>query len=118
MVWLWGLTVGLLLGTLLGFLLARWSYRRHEQRGQAGSVTDLGESFALVNELRREITRLRQALARLQADRAASRAALARVADSLEREARRLPVQAIHPSRRAPGEGPGTERSPSRATGA
>jgi transposase-like protein len=117
-IWLWGLPVGLLLGTSLGLVLAKWPYRWREQRGQAGSVTDLGESFALVNELRREITRLRQAIARLQADRAASCAALARVADSLEREARRLPVQAIHPASRAPGEGPGTERSPSRSVGA
>jgi hypothetical protein len=68
-IWLWGLTVGLLLGAVLGLVLARWPYRRREQRGQAGSVTDLGERFALVNELRREITRLRQATARLQADR-------------------------------------------------
>jgi len=117
-IWLWGLPVGLLLGTSLGLVLAKWPYRRREQRGQAGSVTDLGESFALVDGLRREITRLRQALARLEADRAASRAALGRVADSLEREARRLPVQAIHPSSRAPGEGPGMDRSPSRAAGA
>jgi hypothetical protein len=71
-IWLWGLTAGLLLGTSLGLVLAKWPDRRREQRGQAGSVTDLGESLAL-DELRREITRLRQALARLQADRAASR---------------------------------------------
>lgn len=102
--------MGLLLGTLLGLVLARWPYRRREQRGQAGSVTDLGESFALVNELRREITRLRQTTARLQADRVASHAALARVADSLEREAKRLPVQAITP---AAGERPGRD-GPSR----
>jgi hypothetical protein len=95
---LWGLTVGLFLDTILGLVLARWPYRWREQRGQAGSGTHLGESFALVNELRREITRLRQAMARLQADRAESRAALARVVDSLEREARRLPVQSIRPA--------------------
>ena len=69
-------------------------------------MTSLGERFALVNELRREITRLRQATARLQADRAESRAALAHVVDSLEREVRRLPVQAIGP---ASGERRGTD---------
>jgi hypothetical protein len=90
MIWLWGLTVGLLLGTILGLVLARWLYGRREQRGQTGSVTDLGERFALVNELRR-ITRLRQAMARLQADRAESRAALARVVDSLERRTQTAP---------------------------
>jgi hypothetical protein len=111
-IWLWGLTVGLLLGAVLGLVLARWPYRRREQRGQAGSVTDLGERFALVNELRREITRLRQATARLQADRTESLAALARVADSLEREARQLPVRAIPPPRLAPGMGHGPDGSP------
>jgi len=35
-----------------------------------GGVTDWGESLALVNELRREIARLSQATARLQASRA------------------------------------------------
>ena len=116
--WLWGLTVGLLLGTMLGLVLARWPYRRREELGQAGSVTDLGESFALVNELRREITRLREATARLQADRAESRGVLARVAECLEREARRLPVQPIQPSTKAPGGKPGTDRAPSRSAGA
>jgi hypothetical protein len=60
-------------------------------------VTDWGQSRSLVYELRREITRLRQANARLQTDRTESRAGLARVADSLEREARRLPVHWIEP---------------------
>jgi hypothetical protein len=72
-IWLWGLTAGLLLGTSLGLVLAKWPYRRREQQGQAGSVTDLGESFALVNELRREITRLRQAIARLRRPRGVAR---------------------------------------------
>jgi hypothetical protein len=88
----WGLSFGLLLGTVLGILLARRQHGRREQRGQGGSVTDWGQSLSLVYELRREITRLRQT------DRTESRAALARVADSLEREARRrLPVHSIEP---------------------
>jgi septal ring factor EnvC (AmiA/AmiB activator) len=97
---------------MLGLVLARWPYRRREQRGQAGSVTDLGESFALVNELRREITRLRQANARLQTDRTATRAALARGADSREREARRLRVPSKQPPGSAPGGRPGPDESP------
>lgn len=90
--------MGLLLGTLLGLVWARWQHRQRDHRDPGGSVTDLGESFALVNELRREITRLRQTTARQQADRAASHAALARIADSLEREAKRLPVPSIGPA--------------------
>jgi F0F1-type ATP synthase assembly protein I len=56
MIWLWGLTVGLLLGTILGVVLARRPHRQRDQRSRGGT------------------------------------AALARVADSLEREVRRRPV--------------------------
>jgi hypothetical protein len=114
-IWLWGLSVGLLLGTVLGVVLATRHHRRREQRETGGSVTDWGQSLALVYELRREIRRLSQENERLQADRTESLAALARVAEGLEREARRLPVQSNPPpSTRAPGESPGTDRSPSR----
>jgi hypothetical protein len=52
--------------------------------------------LALATDLRREISRLRQATARLQADRTASFETLAYVAVVLEREARRrLPVPSI-----------------------
>jgi hypothetical protein len=81
-------------------------------------VTDWGQSLALVYELRREIRRLSQANERLQADWTESLAALARVAEGLEREARRLPEQPIQPPTRAPGGKPGTDRSPSRSAGA
>jgi hypothetical protein len=111
-IWLWGLTVGLLLGTLLGLVLAKWPYRQRDHRGHGGSVTDWGQRLALVNELRREITRLRQTTARLHAERAESRTALARVADSLERQARRLPVPPNQPPRLAPGGRPGPDESP------
>ena len=114
MIWLWGLSVGLLLGTVLGVVFARRQHRRREQRGPGGSVTDWGQSRALVYELRREIRRLSQANERLQADRTELLAALARVAEGLEREARRLPVQSIQPSTRALGGKPGSDRSPSR----
>jgi hypothetical protein len=107
MVWLWGLSVGLLLGVILGLLLgvilgvafARRQHRQRDQRGRGGSVTDWGQSLALVTELRREINRLRHANARLQPDRTKSLAALARAADSPERGARRLPGEvdpAVH----------------------
>jgi hypothetical protein len=112
-IWLWGLSVGLLLGTLFGVVLASRHHRRREQRGRGGTVTDSGQSLALVYKLRREIRRLSQANARLQADRTESLAALARIADSLEREARRLPVKSIQA-----GKKPGTDRSPSRSAGA
>ena len=71
-------------------------------------MTDWGQSLSLVYE------RLRQANARLQTDRTESRAALARVADSLEREARRLPVHSIEP---VSGETSGTHGPSSRAPG-
>jgi len=77
-------------------------------------VTDWGQSLALVYELRREIRRLSQANERLQADWTESLTALVRVAEGLEREARRLPVKSIQPSTRAPGGKPATDRSPSR----
>src|SRR5258705_13250878 len=112
MVWLWGLSVGLLLGTVLGVVLTSRHHRRREQRGRGGTVTDWGQSLALVSELRREIRRLSQANEQLQADRTESRTALARVADSLEREARRLPVHSIQPSRIAPGGRRGPDGSP------
>ena len=75
-------------------------------------MTDWGQSLALVYKLRREIRRLSQANARLQADRTESLAALARVAEGLERETRRLPVQPIPPSTRAPGGRHGPDGSP------
>jgi hypothetical protein len=99
MVWLWGLSVGLLLGVILGVAFARRQHRQRDQRGRGGSVTDWGQSLALVTELRREINRLRHTNARLQADRTKSLAALARAADSLEPWARRLPGEvdpAVH----------------------
>jgi hypothetical protein len=99
---------------MLGVFLARRQHGRREQRGQGGGVTDWGQSLSLVYELRREITRLRQANARLQTDRTESRAALARIADSLEREARRLPVHSIEP---VSGETSGTHGPSSRSPG-
>lgn len=106
MIWLWGLAVGLVLGTMLGVVWASRPDRRRKQRGPGGSVTDWGQSLRLVTDLRREISCLRQATARLQADRTASREALARVAVLLEQGARRLPAQSI---RRASDENPGTD---------
>jgi hypothetical protein len=75
-------------------------------------MTDWGQSLALVYKLCRENRRLSQANEQLQADWTESLAALARIADSLEREARRLPVQAIPPSTRAPGGRHGPDGSP------
>ena len=98
------MAVGLLLGTILGVVLARRQHRQGDQRSRGVTVTDWGQTLAHVG-LRREISRLRQANARLQTDRTEALAASARVADSLEREVRRRPVQAIQ---RALGEGPGT----------
>jgi hypothetical protein len=111
-IWLWGLAVGLVLGMMLGVVWASRQDRRREQRGLGASVTDWGQGLAFVPELRREISRLRQATARLQADRTASLEALARVAVLLEREARRLPVQSIE---RTSGENPATDGPSSRS---
>ena len=117
MIWLWGLAVGLLLGAILGVVLERRQHRQRDQRSRGGSwdkttgayQTDWGQSLAHVTELRREIGRLRQANARLQTDRTEALAALARVADFLEREVSRRPVQAIQ---RALAESPGPDASP------
>jgi hypothetical protein len=70
MIWRWGLAVGLLLGTILGVVLARRPHRQRDQRSRGGTVTDWGQSLAQVTELRREISRLRQANARLAIQRA------------------------------------------------
>jgi len=59
-VWLWGLSVGLLLdvilgllvGVILGVVFARRQHRQRAQRGRGGSVTDWGLSLALVTEPR------------------------------------------------------------------
>ena len=114
-IWLWGFAVGLVLGTILGFVWASREERRRQQRASGGgTVTDWGQSLALATNLRREISRLRQATARLQAERTASLEALARVAVVLEREARRrLPVPSIE---RASHENPGGDGSPRRSS--
>jgi hypothetical protein len=54
------LWAGLLIVVVVGVLLATRHQRWHGQRGTGGSVTDWGESLALVYELRREIQRLRE----------------------------------------------------------
>jgi cell division protein FtsB len=95
MIWVWGLAVGFLLGAIVGVVLARRQHRQRDQRSHGGTVTDWGQSLAHVTELRREISRLRQANAQLRTDRTEALAALARIADSLKREVRRLPVQTI-----------------------
>jgi F0F1-type ATP synthase assembly protein I len=46
MIWLWGLAVGLLLGTILGVVLARRPHRQRDQRSRGGTVTDWGQSLA------------------------------------------------------------------------
>lgn len=113
MIWLWGLALGLVLGTMLGVVWASRQGRRREQQGSGGSVTDWGQSLALVTDLRREISRLRQAAAQLQADRTVSLEALARFAVLLEREARRLRVQSIERASNAnPGPAGPSRRSP------
>jgi hypothetical protein len=112
-IWLWGLAVGLVLGAILGVVWASWQDRQREQRGSGGTVTDWGQSLALVTDLRREISRLRQATAQLQADRTASLEALAQIAVLLEREARRLPAQSIErESYENPGKDAPSSRSP------
>ena len=68
-------------------------------------MTDWGQSLALVTDLRREISRLRQVTARLQADRTASLEALARVAVLLEQEARRSQCSRSSERQRGPEHG-------------
>jgi hypothetical protein len=74
-------------------------------------VTDWGQSLAFVFELRGEIRRLQQANERLRVDRTEALAALVRVAECLAREARRLPVQSIPSSTRAPDESADSDRA-------
>ena len=91
------LWAGLLIVVVVGVLLARWPYRRHEQRGQAGSVTDLGESLALAYELRREIKRLSEENLRLWEERAELVNVFGRVVEFLQQEVGEISGKSLGP---------------------
>lgn len=91
--WLSGLSVAILLTRLLG---VKFVGRNRRPPSTAGSLSDLGEGFALVHTLRVEITRLREDNERLLADREEILKVLSRVSDTLEREAVRLSARSEH----------------------
>jgi hypothetical protein len=83
-IWLWGLSVSLLLVTVLGGVFAMRHQPQRKQRGTRGSVTDWGQSLALVFELRQDIKRLSEENQRLWAGRAELVTVFARVVELLE----------------------------------
>ena len=84
MIWLWGLSVSLLLVTVLGGVFAMRHQPQRKQRVTRGSVTDWGQSLALVYELRQDIKRLSEENQRLWAERAELATVFARVVELLE----------------------------------
>jgi hypothetical protein len=83
-IWLWGLSVSLLLVTVLGGVFAMRHQPQRKQRVTRGSVTDWGQSLALVYELRQDIKRLSEENQRLWAERAELATVFARVVELLE----------------------------------
>jgi hypothetical protein len=84
--WLLVLWAGLLIVVMVGVLLATWQQRRRGPLGTGGSVTDWGESLAVVYELRREIERLREENLRLWEERAELGKVFGRVVERLQQE--------------------------------
>ena len=83
-----GLWASRLLSAVLGIGFAARKPRR--QRQNTGTVSDWGESFGLVYGLRREISRLRRGIERLQEEQRDLLRIVARVNELLERETRRI----------------------------
>ena len=77
-IWLFGLSIGLLAVGVLGVVVATLRARRRERLGEAGAGTDLGSVLARMHELHNEVDRFR-------AEREEERAALARLSLLLER---------------------------------
>jgi hypothetical protein len=109
------LWAGLLIVVIVGVLLATRHQRWHGQRGTGGSVTDWGESLALVYELRREIQRLREENLRLWEERAELVNVFGRVVEFLQQEVRQISGKSLGPKsettkpRRDPGITRGSE---------
>src|SRR5882762_9022066 len=78
------LGLGLLVVVILGLVFAGRHQRQREPRGKGGSVTDWGESLALVYELRRDIKRLSEENQRLWQERAELVKMFSRVVELLQ----------------------------------
>lgn len=77
-IWLFGLSIGLLAVGVLGVVVATGRARRRERLGEAGADTDLGSVLARMHELHTEVDRFR-------AEREEERAVLARLSVLLDR---------------------------------
>jgi hypothetical protein len=83
--WLFVLSVGLLVVGVLGVVVATRRARRGERLGLPGIAPDLGSDFARIHELNTEVKRLGDECDRLLAERAELEAVLNRLAVLLER---------------------------------
>ena len=83
--WLFVLSVGLLVVGVLGVVVATRRARRSERLGLPGIAPDLGSEFARIHELKTEVKRLGDECDRLLAERDELEAVLNRLAVLLER---------------------------------
>jgi hypothetical protein len=83
--WLFVLSVGLLVVGVLGVVVATRRARRGERLGLPGIQPDLGSDFARIHELNTEVKRLGDECDRLLAERDELEAVLNRLAVLLER---------------------------------
>ena len=95
--WLSVLWAGLLIVVIVGVLLATRHQRRRGHLGTGGSVTDWGESLALVYELRREIQRLSEENLRLWEERAELVKVFGRVVEFLQQEVGQISGKSLGP---------------------
>src|SRR6185295_14873511 len=83
--WLFVLSVGLLVVGVLGVVVATRRARRSEQQGVPGVTPDLGSDFARIHELQTQVKRLDDEYDRLAAEGNKRGGVLARLASLLSR---------------------------------
>lgn len=93
------LWAGLLVGVIVGVVLATRHQRRREQPTTGGSITDRGQSLAFAYELRREIKRLSEENQRLWAERAELVKVFGRVVEFLQQEVEKISGKSLGPER-------------------
>jgi hypothetical protein len=94
-IWLSVLCAGLLIGVIVGVLLATRYQRRRGQRGTCDSITDWGQSLARTYELRREIKRLSEENWRLKEDRVELVKVFDRVVECLQQEVEQISEKSL-----------------------
>ena len=103
-IWLFGLSIALLVAGILGVIVSTRRDRRRERAGEAGSLTEVGSQIARLHELQAELKRLGAEGDRVRAERDELRAVLGRLSALLERapasaapRRRRQGVRVSHP---------------------